>query len=144
MDARITRAVEKYRLQQAFAAADASTQCAIPAPVLPTTVENFMTDQTKLLLTELRLCGESNHWRVDARYTGATKDDGDDAGKQQDKDDKKPASPEEIHLSILVAAGDRSVVDLQIDAMDRAIAFLQTTVNAARQERLKRSDALVG
>jgi hypothetical protein len=43
----------------------------------------------------------------------------------------------------LVPAGDRSVVDLQIDAMDRAIAFLQTTVNAARQEQLNRSDATV-
>jgi hypothetical protein len=35
-------------------------------------------------------------------------------------------------LSILLPAGDRSVVDLQVAAIDRAIAFLQATVSAAR------------
>jgi len=100
-----------------------------------------MADQEKLFLTELRLCGESNHWRVDARYTGAIKEKegGDDSANQQGQEEKKKSPlPEEIQLSILVPAGDRSVVDLQIDAMDRAIAFLQTTVNAAREEQLKR------
>ncbi|WP_458068376.1 hypothetical protein [Rhodanobacter sp. BL-MT-08] len=106
-----------------------------------------MADQKKLFLTELRLRGESNHWRVDARYTGAVEQEegGDDSANQQgDGEEKKSSQPEEIQLSILVPAGDRSVVDLQIDAMDRAIAFLQTTVNAARQEQINRSDAPVG
>ncbi len=105
-----------------------------------------MADQKKLFLTELRLCGEFNHWRVDARYTGAVEQEegGDDSANQQgDGEKKKSSQPEEIQLSILVPAGDRSVVDLQIDAMDRAIAFLQTTVNAARQEQLNRSDVAV-
>lgn len=103
-----------------------------------------MADQKKLFLTELRLCGESNHWRVDARYTGAVdQEEGGDSAHQQGDGEKKSSKPEEIQLSILVPAGDRSVVDLQIDAMDRAIAFLQTTVNAARQEQLNRSDATV-
>jgi hypothetical protein len=144
MDARITRGVEKYR---------PCTLRRLPARAVSThfVSQNYpgvflMADQAKLFLTELRLSGESNHWRVDARYTGATKSEGggDDADKQKDGDDKKPSSPEEIHLSILVPAGDRSVVDLQIDAMDRAIAFLQTTVTTARQEQLKRTDAARG
>jgi len=106
-----------------------------------------MVDQEKLFLTELKLCGQSNHWRVDVRYTAALKDDeegdGDnDSAQQQAKEDKKKSPlPEEVKLSILVPAGDRSVVDLQIDAMDRAIAFLQTTANAARAEQLNRTTA---
>jgi hypothetical protein len=106
--------------------------------------EYQMAEQEKLFLTELRLCGESNHWRVDARYTCAEKkqDDGDDSSDQQGNEEKKPpAMPQEVMLSILVASGDRSVVDVQIDAMERAIALLQATVNAARAEQLKRMDA---
>lgn len=104
-----------------------------------------MAEQEKLYLTELRLCGESDHWRVDVRYTGAMKkeDGDDDSANQQGKEEKKKSPlPEEVKLSMLVAAGDRSVVDLQIDAMDRAIVLLQTTVNAARGEQLKRTDTL--
>jgi hypothetical protein len=103
-----------------------------------------MAEQEKLFLTELRLCGESNHWRVDARYTCAEKkqDDDDHSSKQQDKEEKKPtALPQEVTLSILVPSGDRSVVDVQIDAMERAIALLQATVNAARAEQLKHADS---
>lgn len=106
-----------------------------------------MADQEKLFLTELRLCGQSNHWRVDVRYTAALKDDeegdgDDDSAQQQVKEDKKKSpQPEEVKLSILVPAGDRSVVDLQIDAMDRAIAFLQATANAARAEQSGRTTA---
>lgn len=103
-----------------------------------------MTDQERLFLTELRLCGESSHWRVDARYTGAIKDSeesGGSASQQGEEEKKKSPPPEEVRLSILVPAGDRSVVDLQIDAMDRAIAFLQQTVDAARAEQRKRTDA---
>lgn len=104
-----------------------------------------MADQEKLFLTELKLCGQSNHWRVDVRYTGALKDDeegdsDDDSAQQQVKEQKKKLpQPEEVKLSILVPAGDRSVVDLQIDAMDRAIGFLQATMNAARAEQLDRT-----
>jgi len=96
-----------------------------------------MADQQKLFLTELRLSGESNHWRVDVRYTGELKDSegGDEDGKEGEK--KKFPAPEEVNLSILVPAGDRSVVDLQIDAMDRAIALLQATAGAARAEQAK-------
>lgn len=100
-----------------------------------------MADQDRLFLTELRLCGESDHWRINAHYTAAIKekDTGDaPAGKdasQEGKEKKASPPPEEITLSMLLPAGDRSVVDLQVAAIDRAIAFLQATVNAARAEQ---------
>jgi len=107
-------------------------------------------DQEKLFLTELRLCGESNHWRVDARYTGTMKeqegDGGDSAnqeGKQEGKEEKKKSPlPEEVTLSILIPAGDRSIVDLQIDAMDRAMVLLQETISLARAEQRKRTETV--
>lgn len=99
-----------------------------------------MADQERLFLTELRLGGESDHWRINAHYTAAIKDNGDGEasskdGNQDDKGKKAAPAPEEIKLSILLPAGDRSVVDLQVAAIDRAIAFLQATVSAARAEQ---------
>ena len=109
-----------------------------------------MVEQEKLFLTELRLCGESNQWRVDVRYTaamakqeGAGKNDSQQA-ENQDDESKKATTPEELRLSILVPAGDRSVVDLQIAAMDRAVALLQATVSAARAEQLQLRQASNG
>lgn len=106
-----------------------------------------MAEQEKLFLTELRLCGESNQWRVDVRYTAAvSKQEGEpqdasqrdnESSKSQESKPAKAPMPEELRLSILVPAGDRSVVDLQIAAMDRAVAFLQATANAARAEQLE-------
>lgn len=104
-----------------------------------------MVDQEKRFLGELRLCGESNRWRIDARHTGAVKagdGDGDVANPQGESDEKKSALPEEVKLSIRVLSGDRSIVDLRIDAKDRAIVLLQATVNAAREEQRKRMDAV--
>jgi hypothetical protein len=108
------------------------------------TLENVMGEQEKmperLFLTELRLCGESNHWRVDVRYTATLNDDdeSESSDKKSGNDEKKSSAPQEVKLSILVPAGDRSVVDLQIDAMDRAVMLLQATANAARAEQAKR------
>ncbi len=94
----------------------------------------------RLFLTELRLCGESNHWRVDVRYTATLNDDdeAESSDKKAGNEEKKSSAPQEVKLSILVPAGDRSVVDLQIDAMDRAVMLLQATANAARAEQAKR------
>lgn len=109
------------------------------------TLEYAVAEQEKLFLTELRLCGESDHWRVDVRYTaelaraeGDPRDSGQRDSSQNggaDDDSKSAPAPESVTLSMLLPAGDRSIVDLQIAAMDRAVALLQATAEAARAEQ---------
>lgn len=101
-----------------------------------------MAGQEKLFFAELRRCGKSDRWRGDMRYTaelakaeGDSRDSGLGASAQDGGgDDHRKRAPVLVSVtrSILLPAGDCSIVDLQIVAIERAVTLLHATAAAAR------------